>query len=254
MYGKIFEQIFESTVIELPLHARFVWVALLVICDRDGIVDATPESIARRINIPIDQVNDAIVALCQPDGRSRSPEEEGRRLVPIRSSYGWRIVNYAKYREMQREEDRRGYQRNFMRKRRGKARGVSTALAPVSSGKQSLGRLADSRGNKQKAEAEAEAEAKAGLEPKERESSTTRGRAKERRAGTDDVVTASFAIASQKRRQFEERPGVPDLAAADPKFYAAEFEQAVGMSVGAFEALQEKIEHAEGAEQQRRAG
>ena len=115
MYGKIFAQIFESTVNELALHVRFVWIALLVICDQDGIVDATPDSIARRINLPVEQVREAIAELCKPDLLSRSPVEEGRRLLAIRDSYGWQIVNYAHYRQMKRQEDRREYLRTYQR-------------------------------------------------------------------------------------------------------------------------------------------
>ena len=147
MFGKIFQQVFESTVNELDLHVRFVWFCFLVICDRDGIVDATPESIARRINLPVVQVNDAIGELCKPDERSRSSEEDGRRLIPIRSTYGWQIVNYAKYRVMNREEDRRDYmrdyQRDYMRKRRAASKPVRHQL---DNNKQPLAGLTNSRG------------------------------------------------------------------------------------------------------------
>lgn len=145
MYVKVFASMFGSTVNDEPLHVRWTWVGLLTIPqDEDGIVDMTPMAIARYVNLPLDQVESAIVALSRPDPLSRSEAEGGRRLIPIRDSYGWKIVNFRHYRELQRAADRREYQRNLMRKRRASdADSVSDRLAPVSKRKQTLGRLAD---------------------------------------------------------------------------------------------------------------
>jgi hypothetical protein len=166
MFAKIFDSVFSSTVNEEPLHVRWLWIALLTIPDSDdGIVDRTPESLARYANLPLDQTVAAIAALEAPDPRSRSSEEEGRRIMKIRDGYGWRIVNFKKYRGLKRAEDRRVYQRELMRQRRTKRAPVSTPLAPVSKREKLLGRLADTE-----AEAEAEAEAETETEKNTRAS------------------------------------------------------------------------------------
>lgn len=144
MYVKVFASMFGSTVNDEPLHVRWTWVGLLTIPqDEDGIVDMTTMAIARYVNLPLVQVEDAIAALSRPDPLSRSEAEGGRRLIPIRDSYGWKIVNFRYYRNLQRAADRREYQRDLMRRRRGASQSVSDRLAPVSRRKQTLGRLAD---------------------------------------------------------------------------------------------------------------
>lgn len=118
MYAKVFRQFFESTINEEPLHVRLLFIFMLMQANDDGVVDATPQSLARSFNMPLDQVTEGLARLCAPDPSSRSREEEGRRLIPIRATYGWRIVNYIAYRNIQREEDRRTYHREYGRKRR----------------------------------------------------------------------------------------------------------------------------------------
>jgi hypothetical protein len=108
MYAKVFRQIFDSTVSD-DWRIRTVWMHLLVLADRNGIVDMTPEAIGRTTGLPQEMVDYALEELAKPDGRSRSFEEEGRRIVllcPDERTWGWRLVNYAKYRDMLDEGDR----------------------------------------------------------------------------------------------------------------------------------------------------
>jgi hypothetical protein len=149
MFAKVFGTLFSSTINDAPLHVRWTWIALISIPqDEDGVVDMTPQAIARFANLPVEQVTEALDYLAQPDPMSRSDAEEGRRLVPIRQTYGWRIVNFKHYRNLKREADRREYMREYMRARRGDSESSTT----VSSRKHLLAQLADT-------EAEAEAEA-----------------------------------------------------------------------------------------------
>lgn len=93
---------------------------LIVLADSDGVIDMTPEFIARTTNVPLDQINEAIAAFCEPDPRSNTPNEQGRRLLPIdkRKPWGWQIVNYHHYRSIRDEESRRLYYRDYRRKER----------------------------------------------------------------------------------------------------------------------------------------
>jgi hypothetical protein len=123
MFAKIFGQIFDSSIADNHKH-RHVFMDLLVLADSDGVVDMTVEAVARRTNVPLDEVIEAIDAFCAPDIRSNSRQEEGRRLLPIdeRKPWGWQIVNYHHYRAIRDEEARRTYMREYRRAEREKKR------------------------------------------------------------------------------------------------------------------------------------
>lgn len=119
MFAKVFGQIFDSSIAE-DYNCRRMFMDLLVLADSDGVVDMTAEAIARRTNVPLEQVSKYVAELQQPDESSRSKMEEGRRLVPIDEGrgWGWRIVNYRHYRQIRDEEARRSYFRDVKRKQR----------------------------------------------------------------------------------------------------------------------------------------
>ena len=119
MYGKIFEQIYDSSISE-NYETRHIFMDLVVLGYPDGVVDMTHEAIARRINVPIEIVKKQIAALSEPDPKSRSKKDDGRRLVPLdpERDWGWRIVNYSVYREIRDEEARKKYFREKQRKYR----------------------------------------------------------------------------------------------------------------------------------------
>jgi hypothetical protein len=58
--------------------------------------------------------------LLLPDSKSRTPTEDGRRIIPLSDGrdWGWCVVNYAHYRQLKREEDRREYHRNYWNEKR----------------------------------------------------------------------------------------------------------------------------------------
>lgn len=97
---------------------RYVWICLLVLADKEGFIDMTAQSIARTINIDEKLVRSAINKFCQPDKASRTPEDDGRRLEPIRSSFGWRVINYVKYSNLRDSEHRREQNKEAQRRHR----------------------------------------------------------------------------------------------------------------------------------------
>lgn len=103
---------------------------LLVLADSTGAVDMTPDAIARRTNVPIEEVLKYINQLCQPDPFSRSQLEEGKRLVALDSGrdWGWQIVNYQHYRKLKDEEARRSYFRDAQRKYRARKKGEKSVF------------------------------------------------------------------------------------------------------------------------------
>lgn len=119
MYAKIFAQIFDSSIAE-NYAVRHVFEDLLKLADQTGVVDMTMEAIARRTNGPIDTIRMAIDELSKPDSTSRSKLHGGRRIIPLDSNrnWGWIIVNYEHYREIQDEQTRKSYFRDAKRRQR----------------------------------------------------------------------------------------------------------------------------------------
>ena len=124
-YAKIHDQILDSTLAE-DYQTRHLFMDLCVIANQHGIVDKTAAAIARRLNMPLDLVIEGIQKLSLPDPESRSPDEDGRRLVPVdpERSWGWRVVNYPLYRDKMSDEERRIVQRDMKRQQRAKNRPI----------------------------------------------------------------------------------------------------------------------------------
>src|SRR5882672_10797967 len=121
MFAKVFEQIYDSSIAE-DYNCRRMFMDLLVLADPTVCVDMTLEAIARRTNVPFAEVVKYVTQLCEPDQKSRSKLEEGKRLVPLdkHRDWGWKIVNYQHYRRIKDEEARRSYFRDAKRKDRAK--------------------------------------------------------------------------------------------------------------------------------------
>lgn len=101
MYGKIHVSMYDSTLAE-DWRALITFQQMIALCDADGIVDMTPTALQRRTGIPIEHIEAGIKFLENPDPYSRTPDEDGRRIVRIdeHRPWGWLIVNYGKYRAL----------------------------------------------------------------------------------------------------------------------------------------------------------
>lgn len=82
MFAKVFSQIFDSTIAE-DYKVRHIFMDLLVMADSDGVVDRTPEAISRVANVPLEHVKAGLLALSQPDKKSRTSDHDGRRIQLI---------------------------------------------------------------------------------------------------------------------------------------------------------------------------
>lgn len=118
MYVKLFASLLDSSIMYCEVEVRYCWMCLLMLADSEGIVDMTEEAIARRIGLEEERVRHAIKVFMEPDKKSRSPEEDGRRLRKIRDSFGWQIINYEHYRNIQKKRERNEYARQWMQKKR----------------------------------------------------------------------------------------------------------------------------------------
>jgi len=63
MYGKIFEGMFGHPLMEEGLEVRYLWQCMGILADEAGRLDITSSALARRINLPVEAVNDGIALL-----------------------------------------------------------------------------------------------------------------------------------------------------------------------------------------------
>ncbi len=141
MYGKVFQSIFTGSLYG-QYEATVVMMACIVLSDRDGVLDYTPEALAGATGYPVDVVKEGLRQLQEPDPNSRSEEYEGRRVVPLEEGKqnGWIVVNKAKYRDTRDLEDVRDQTRERVKRHREKKRGnadvtrCSATVTPVTLG------------------------------------------------------------------------------------------------------------------------
>lgn len=108
-YSKLFGSILDSTIWQAPDHVRLVWITMLAMKDQDGIVEASIPGLAKRAGVALDMTQAALNTLQSPDPYSRTPDHEGRRIEPVDG--GWRVLNHAKYRDKENQEERREKER-----------------------------------------------------------------------------------------------------------------------------------------------
>jgi hypothetical protein len=126
MYAKLYRQMYEGTLVAPGNWEVLVtFQQLLILADCEGVVDMTPDAISRVTTIPPMIITKGIAALEQSDPNSRTPDEDGRRIVRLSDTrpWGWRIVNHAKYRGIRTQDDRREYFRQYRRKQRAELKG-----------------------------------------------------------------------------------------------------------------------------------
>lgn len=108
-YTKLFESIIRSSIWAEDSDTLRVWITMLALKDRHHIVDGTVESLARMAKVEEGVCERALAKFMGPDPRSRSKENEGRRVQVIDN--GWLILNGEKYAKMLSWEERREYNR-----------------------------------------------------------------------------------------------------------------------------------------------
>jgi len=123
MYGKHFESMYTGSMCGSGALVFAVWGYVISHQKpshgrKDFFVELNPGVIAYLIGEPEKDVAGVIRKFCEPDPKSRTDSEEGRKLVEV-NPYLYRVVNGEAYDKMQREEDRRDYNRERLKIIRG---------------------------------------------------------------------------------------------------------------------------------------
>jgi hypothetical protein len=87
--------IVRSTVWDLDADIRCVWITMLVLANRDGVVESSVPGLAHESRVPLERAQAAVDVFLAPDPYSRTKEHEGRRIEPVDG--GWRLLNHAQY-------------------------------------------------------------------------------------------------------------------------------------------------------------
>jgi hypothetical protein len=110
MFGKIFESLYESSMVGAGSTVFAVWGYVIARQKPDKMVgsqvELKPWILAFVFGETEGKIQAAIDYLCAPDAKSNNREEEGRRLVKI-GTYSYRVVSGKKYLSIRSEDDRR---------------------------------------------------------------------------------------------------------------------------------------------------
>lgn len=148
-YTKLFSSLIHSTVWQEDAFVKVVWITMLAMADRDGVVQASAPGLAKAAGVPLDACEAALSKFMAPDQYSRTPDNEGRRIAKVAG--GWELLNYMKYRRLMDADDQRG--KTAVRVRKFRERNALKRPVTLSNECNDIA--------KAKAKAEAEAEAKA---------------------------------------------------------------------------------------------
>ncbi len=117
-------------------HVRLLFITLLALADREGVVYGSRNGLMRAAMIDLDAADehDPWRILMGPDDDSsdlmRNPDNEGRRLEEVPG--GFRIINYTYYKGLRDSEDRRVQNQEAQRRHREKVSPDKPVSATVS--------------------------------------------------------------------------------------------------------------------------
>lgn len=123
-YVKLFESILASTIWDADSATRVVWITMLAMADRDGIVESSVPGLAHLSRVTREECDRALQVLSAPDPDSRTKDHDGRRISAIPG--GWKILNYEHYRSRASADDVREKAR--LRQQRKRERDASRAV------------------------------------------------------------------------------------------------------------------------------
>lgn len=128
-YVKLFGSILASTIWSEAATTRIVWITMLALANRDGIVEGSLPGLAHLARVSDDECRRALLSLSGPDPESRTKSYDGRRIADVDG--GWLILNYELYRDKQTKEDVKEAAR--LRQQRKRARDGSRLSLPSQS-------------------------------------------------------------------------------------------------------------------------
>ena len=128
-YTKVFSSLLTSSIWDEPHETVRVWMTMLLMADKAGVVDASVPGLAHHARVTMDECQAALAVFANPDRFSRTLECEGRRIERV-EGLGWRLVNHGKYRRKLGTAERQEYKCEHERTRRQDRRAKLAATSP----------------------------------------------------------------------------------------------------------------------------
>jgi len=125
-YAKIYTSIVRSSIWGESSDTRILWITMLVLSDKDGVIRASTSGLAREANITLEACKAALNILEAPDLDSKDQDYGGRRVERLDSG-GWKVLNKHKYRDLQSPQQLEWAEQ----KRRQRAKGVDVPGRPA---------------------------------------------------------------------------------------------------------------------------
>lgn len=116
MYGKHFKSMYTGSMYGAGPNVFSVWGYVIAHAVK-GYVELNPKVLASVIGMSEAEAATTIEVLCQPDPKSRSKKNDGRKLVR-EGEYLFFVPNHETYRSIRNEEERTEYNRLMKRKER----------------------------------------------------------------------------------------------------------------------------------------
>ena len=95
-YAPLDSGILLSSVWSESPEIRCVWITMLAMKDKDGIVHASIPGLAHMARVSLEVTEQAVAKFLNADPYSRTKEHDGRRIEPVDG--GWLVLNHTKYR------------------------------------------------------------------------------------------------------------------------------------------------------------
>lgn len=97
MFTLLWSKILNSSIwVKESKETRLIWITILAMKNKDGIVQSSVIGLADRAKVTVDECRKALEVLLSPDPDDTSKVEEGRRLKEV--SGGWQVINHDLYR------------------------------------------------------------------------------------------------------------------------------------------------------------
>ena len=109
MYGKLFASTYTGSMAGNGAVVFAVW-GYVIANTYSSRIELNPMILSAIIGEPQDRIASAIDLLCAPDERSRSKENDGRRLIR-EGEFQYFVPSHERYRSIRNEDERREYNR-----------------------------------------------------------------------------------------------------------------------------------------------
>lgn len=155
-FTKLFSSITDSSVWQESDGTRLVWITMLSMADPLGRIHAAIPGLAHRARVSLPETEKALELFMAPDAYSRSEDHDGRRIERIQG--GWRLLNYAAYREMRDDEARKEQNRTAQKNYRKKVSKIVSKIADSKQTSADVSRVSQSKPPSAQEEVEGEVE------------------------------------------------------------------------------------------------